>query len=107
MMRLMQRFLTGALATLAFAILLIAGVEARPAGGFDVRFLAVHGRRLDSLAYDFTGDGKPDVLNTSIDFDLDPPVRWFALHPQKPDGTFPEAPTQIWSVDLRACALLF
>ncbi len=104
----MRRFALGGLAALAFAAALTLAADARPArGGFDVRFLAVHGRRIDTIAYDFTGDAKPDILNTSIDFDADPPVRWFAIHPQQANGSFPEAPTQIWSVDPRCCALLF
>jgi hypothetical protein len=73
---------------------------------FRLQYLAVHGRRIDSLNYDFDGDGKPDVLNTSIDYDATPPTRWFAIHFQK-DGVFPEKPDVIRSIDPRGCALVF
>ena len=92
--------------TRLLAAALILGALPAPAG-LDAQFLTVHGRRIDTVAYDFTGDGKPDILNTSIDFDVEPPVRWLALHPQDAQGKFPATPTQIWSLDPRACALCF
>src|SRR5262245_52247986 len=89
-------------------LIVLSPTEASESGGtLTPRHLAVHGRRLDSICYDFTGDGKPDLLNTSVDFDVDPPQRWFALHPQDGKGGFDELPAQIWPVDARACALVF
>jgi hypothetical protein len=73
---------------------------------FRLQYLAVHGRRQDTLTYDFDGDGKGDVLNTSIDFDADPPARWLALHLQK-DGGYPEIPDRVGAVSPRAAALVF
>ncbi len=103
----MRTLLLGLIGAATFAPLVVMAADPGPAGGFSVIFLAVHGRRIDTIAYDFTGDGRPDILNTSIDFDVDPPVRWFALHPQIQGGTYPEKPAQIWSVEPRCCSLMF
>lgn len=94
---------------LAAAALLIAvapPAASRSAGGpFEVRHLLAHGRRLETLFYDVTGDGVPDALNVSVDYDAEPPVRWLALHPGGKDRMFPERPAQIWAVPTWACAL--
>lgn len=92
-------------------LFLLAGALAAPAAepqglGFRLQYLAVHGRRLDTLTYDFDGDGKGDVLNSSIDFDADPPARWLALYLQR-GGGYREAPDQLRAVSGRACALVF
>lgn len=98
---------------------LLALLAALPAGGepsaartpsagleFYVQYFGVHGRRQDTATYDFDGDGKPDILNSSIDFDVAPPERWAAVHLLRGDG-FSEKPDWIWALSARACALVF
>ena len=84
----------------AVAALLAAGVAGPPQAvgraPFEVHYLAVHGRRIDTAFYDFTGDGIMDALMVSIDYDADPPARWLALHIGTKAG-LPEKPDQIWS----------
>lgn len=73
---------------------------------FRLSYISVHGRRVDTLNYDFDGDGTSDIMNTSIDFDKSPPERWLAIHHQK-GGAFPSIPDRVWAVSDRACALVF
>lgn len=80
--------------------------SALPRGGFDYVQFPIHGRRTDTVSYDFDGDGKPDLLNVSIDFDVEPRVRWFALHPMRAGGLTTK-PERVWAVDRRAAALVF
>ncbi len=94
----------------ALCITLIAATAspAQPsAGPFDVVFLPVHGRRQDTVFYDFTGDGVLDVLNTSIDYDATPIVRWLALHKGDKEKGWPQKPDFIWPVHATAAALAF
>jgi hypothetical protein len=85
-------------------LLLLCG--AAPEGiEFEGQFLPIHGRRVDTLTYDFDGDGKGDLLNTSVDADADPPARWLALHLQR-DGKYREAPDYLRPVSARAAALV-
>jgi hypothetical protein len=73
--------------------------------GFHVKYLAVYGRREATLNYDFDGDGKVDILNISINTDVDPPERWLAIHFQR-NGDYSESPDVIWPLSDRACALV-
>jgi hypothetical protein len=72
---------------------------------FKLTWLAVYGRRETTLNYDFNGDGKLDILGVSINFDVNPPERWFSLHYQH-NGEYNESPDVMWPVDDRACALV-
>jgi len=93
----------------AVLLALASALPASGAGGgveFRLRYVPIHGRRQDSIFYDFDGDGRPDLLNISVDFDKSPQERWLAIHFQQ-GGGFPEKPDRIWSVDDRACALVF
>jgi len=91
------------------AVLALAGLEAAvqeaPKGPFEVRHIVSHGRRTDTQFYDFTGDGILDAFVPSIDWDVDPPVRWLALHVGRKVGGIPERPDQIWPVAESTCAL--
>jgi hypothetical protein len=78
--------------------------QAGPKAPFEARYFAVHGRRVDTQFWDYTGDGVLDALVVSIDFDADPPTRWFALHVGKTPGGMPEKPDQIWSAAPTTCA---
>jgi hypothetical protein len=94
----------------AAALALLAAGVAGPAQAvgrapFEVHYLAVHGRRIDTAFYDFTGDGVMDALMVSIDYDADPPARWLALHIGTKAGGLPEKPDQIWSAAPDTCAL--
>ncbi|MBI2930390.1 MAG: VCBS repeat-containing protein [Planctomycetes bacterium] len=94
----------------AFGVIVCLAVGPSALGqdrSFDVRFLPVHGRRMDTVIYDFTGDGVNDLLNSSIDFDVDPPVRWLALHVQRRAAGFETKPDFIWSIRPTAAALTF
>lgn len=73
---------------------------------YDLTYLAVQGRRMDTLAYDYNGDGKLDLLNTSVDFDQNPPVRWIAFHFRDAQNQLPQTPSRMIAVDDRAAALL-
>lgn len=73
---------------------------------FKVQYLAIHGRRQETIANDFDGDGKPDLFSSSIDFDKPVPERWGTLHLQK-NGSFGETPDFLWPLSERACALIF
>lgn len=73
---------------------------------FKVQYLAMHGRRQETIVNDFDGDGKPDIFSSSIDFDPPVPERWGALHLQKKGG-FAETPDFLWPLSERACALVF
>lgn len=90
------------------AVVLVAAGVASPGpqapAPFEVRYLLVHGRRIDTQYYDFTGDGLRDALIVSIDLDADPPARWLALHVGT-KGALPEKPDQIWSVQPSTCAM--
>lgn len=92
---------------LAGAVLAASGGEERPAGvEFRLQYLPVHGRRADTMTYDFDGDGRGDVFNSSVNFDADPPERWAALHLQR-EGGYSETPDFLWPLSDRACALVF
>src|SRR5579862_670398 len=73
--------------------------------GFHVKYLAVYGRREATLNYDFDGDGKIDILNVSINTDVNPPERWLAIHFQR-NGDYNESPDVIWPLSDQACALV-
>ncbi len=81
-----------------------AGAQGRPE--FRLQYLAVHGRRQDTVQVDVDGDGKLDLLNTSIDFDANPPERWVAIHRNR-NGRFPDVPDHLLAISDRAGALLF
>ncbi len=92
-------------------LFLLAGALAAPAAEpqaleFRLQYLPVHGRRQDTLTYDFDGDGKGDLLNTSVDLDADPPSRRLAFHLQR-ERAYREAPDHVCEVDPRAGALVF
>ena len=91
----------GMIAFLAFAFALQQPPD------FELTYLTVHGRRQNTVVQDFDGDGLPDLLNTVIDFRVEPPVRWFLLHRQTADRTFHRQPDFVWKVGDRAAALLF
>jgi hypothetical protein len=93
------------------AALLLALLPAAPPAGaqaveYKVQYLAMHGRRQDTLSNDYDGDGKADLFSSSIDFDKTPPERWGAIHLQK-NGSFGEKPDYLWPLSERACALVF
>jgi hypothetical protein len=92
----------------ALFLVVIAALPA-PAQGdrtFELTYLTLAGRRQDTVHYDFDGDGKVDLLNTSIDFDKTPPARWLGLHLNR-GGRFNTMPDRLWSVSERASALVF
>jgi hypothetical protein len=72
---------------------------------FKLSWLAVYGRRETTLNYDFNGDGKLDILGVSINYDTNPPERWFSLHYQH-NGEYSETPDVMWPVSDQACALV-
>ncbi len=74
--------------------------------GFHLKYLAVYGRREATMNYDFDGDGKIDILNISINSDVNPPERWLAIHYQR-NGDYSESPDVIWPLSDKACALVF
>ncbi len=74
---------------------------------FTTQALVMHGNRQDTITYDFTGDGKLDLLCTCIDLESDIPVRWAFLYPQKADGTFAAKPERCLQIPESACALVF
>lgn len=43
-------------------------------------YIFTHGTRQDTVLNDYNGDGYTDVLNTSVDFSENPPVRWLFVH---------------------------
>lgn len=43
-------------------------------------YVFTHGTRQDTILNDYNGDESLDVLNTSIDFSENPPVRWLFIH---------------------------
>ncbi|HEX7897171.1 MAG TPA: VCBS repeat-containing protein [Planctomycetota bacterium] len=88
------------------ALLLLLLPPAPQSVEFKVHYLAVHGRRQDTLSNDYDGDGKPDLFSSSVDFDKTPPERWGSIHLQK-NGSFAEAPDFLWPLSDRACALVF
>ena len=93
-------------AILLLAVAALLAPAPRPQDdAFELTYLAVHGRRQETVVFDFDGDGRPDLLNTAIDYDLDPPVRWFFLHLQKKDGTFPTKPDHLWPIPSNAAAM--
>jgi hypothetical protein len=91
------------------AVLVAAGLEVLPQQGprapFEIRHVVAHGQRIDTQFYDFTGDGLMDALVVSIDWDVEPRVRWLALHIGKKGEGIPEKPDQIWPAAPFACAL--
>lgn len=92
------------------ALLLLAALPApadeQQAVQYKVQYLAVHGRRQDTLVNDYDGDGKLDLFSSSIDFDKTPPERWGAIHLSR-NGALPETPDFLWALSDRACALVF
>jgi hypothetical protein len=94
-----------AIAAVLSAAGLGAAVQEPPRGPFEVRHIIAHGRRADTQFYDFTGDGVLDAFVSSIDGDVDPPVRWLALHIGTKAGGIPEKPDQIWPVADSTCAI--
>jgi hypothetical protein len=72
---------------------------------YKLSWLDVYGRREATLNYDFNGDGKLDILGVSINFDTDPPERWFSLHYQH-NGEYSKTPDVMWPVSDKACALV-
>src|SRR5688572_25861053 len=93
------------LLTIVAVVAIASPVHQAPRGGFEVRYLVPHGRRVDTQFYDFTADGLKDALVVSIDMDADPPTRWLALHVGAKGGVISEKPDQIWSVQPTTCAL--
>ncbi len=83
-----------------------AGAGDAPILEFHLRYLPVHGRRMESVFYDCDGDGGADLIQLSIDLDKDPPERWIAVHLRR-RGEFADRPDWIWSVSDRACAIVF
>jgi hypothetical protein len=73
--------------------------------GFHLKYLALYGRRESTLNYDFDGDGKIDILNVTINNDVNPPERWLAIHYQR-NGDYSESPDVIWPLSDQACALV-
>ena len=73
--------------------------------GFHLKYLALYGRRESTLNYDFDGDGKIDILNVTINTDVNPPERWLAIHYQR-NGDYSESPDVIWPLSDQACALV-
>ena len=61
----------------------LATAAPAPILDFKLSYLAVYGRRESTLNYDFDGDGRLDILNLSINNDVNPPERWVALHLQR------------------------
>jgi len=72
---------------------------------YDLTYLPVHGRRMDTFVHDYNGDGKPDLLNTSVDFDQEPPVRWISVHVRE-GSQLSTLPSQMIPIDDRAAALI-
>ena len=87
-------------------LILLTVAPLPPDVDFTLHYLTVQGRRQHTVHEDFNGDGKPDILNASIDFDQDPPERWFALHLNK-DGAFNAKADHRWSVSHRAGAAIY
>lgn len=73
---------------------------------YELTYVAVHGRRMDHVIYDVNGDKRLDMIVTSVDFDVDPPVRWVAVYYRTEQNTLPAEPQQIWPLDDRASALI-
>lgn len=74
---------------------------------YELQYIAIHGRRMDNIVYDVNGDGRYDMVITSVDFDLDPPVRWIAIYYRDTEGKLPSEPQQIFPLDERASALVW
>lgn len=72
---------------------------------FHLKYLALYGRRESTLNYDFDGDGKLDILNVTINNNVNPPERWLAIHFQRAGG-YNESPDVIWPLSDQACALV-
>jgi hypothetical protein len=72
---------------------------------FQLSWLAVYGRREATLHDDFDGDGKLDILNVSINLDVNPAERRLSIHFQR-DGRYSESPDLLWPLSDRACALV-
>lgn len=75
---------------------------------FEIQYLKIQGRRMDSILHDINGDGRIDLVNTAIDFDAKPAeVRWIAIHYRTAENRLPDMPSQLFALDDRAVALLF
>lgn len=99
---------TSRAALIAGVLLAASFADAQEARGpFDARTLPVHGRRIDTVLGDFSGDGVVDILNTSIHFDAEPPTRWLALHIQDKARGFLPTPDFLWPIHATAAALTF
>jgi len=94
-----------AMATLLAPLAFLLWVQQPPE--FEITYLKLQGRRQHTVTLDFTGNGKTDLLNISIDFDASPPARWFTFHPQNSNHKFSSTPTQMWSISRKAGALIF
>jgi hypothetical protein len=83
----------------------LASAAPAPILEFKLSYLAVYGRRQATLNYDYDGDGRLDILNVSINTDVNPPERWIALHLQR-GGKYAESPEAMWALPDEACALV-
>ena len=73
---------------------------------YELSYLFIHGRRQDTMVYDLNGDGRLDILNTSVNFDDQPRTRWLAYHLRDEKGNLPVRPTHLFPIDDRACVLV-
>lgn len=72
---------------------------------FRIYWLACHGRRQETILEDFNGDGRYDVINFTIDYYPNPPVRWALFYFQQPNGGFAVPPDALIPLDDRACVI--
>jgi hypothetical protein len=86
--------------------LALALLQAQPEPKYELQYLAIHGRRMDHVVYDVDGDRRLDVIVTSVDFDVDPAVRWIAVYYRNAQNQLPGEPQQIFPLDERASALV-
>jgi hypothetical protein len=74
---------------------------------YSVTPLAVHGLRQDVAVYDFDGDGRLDLLVTTVDQAAEPPVRWALFYLQREGGRFEPKPDRCLPIPDAAAALIF
>ncbi|MHC4606460.1 MAG: FG-GAP repeat domain-containing protein [Planctomycetota bacterium] len=91
----------------AYLMLALHGGTQQEKPDFQLKYLAIHGRRQDTVVFDFDGDGRADLVNTAIDYDVDPPVRWFFLHLQRDNSDVPAKPDFVWKISDRASAMVY